>query len=176
MLTIPSICLGILLVIASVPKLRRPRLAASALQRLRVVTTARTTYGLLLGVAELCLGVGLITAPAEFLPFALFAAAIFFFGATVVIADNLRRRNIVSCFCFGESSKMISRATLLRTSLLLIVALGAAIATLVNPRTAEIADTQDRFLLYVCASAITALLGLTLAVGFAAPAREPEPT
>lgn len=111
-------------------KLRRPHRAAVALADFGVARRPTRRAGATFAAAELALAVGLVTATvggASAAPALLVAAGVLL-AFTVAIGRVLRARRTVSCFCFGDAHRPVSRRTLARTAALAALAVALAIA------------------------------------------------
>lgn len=120
--------LTILFVWSGLAKLRRPVLAAMAINDFGVTRKVRPRLGSALGGAELLLALSLVTGalPIVFLP--LTAALLWFF--VLLIAKSLWSGEDFSCFCFGDADSRVSRLTLVRTVALALLASALAVAPL----------------------------------------------
>ena len=141
--------LAIVFVWSGLAKLRRPTLAAIAMQDFGVLRQIRPRLGGALGAAELLLALSLVagTHPAIFLPVT--AGLLWFF--VLLIAKSLFSGKDFSCFCFGDSDTRLSRLTLVRTAALALLASVLALAPL------QYAGLGKRYLLQALSAA--ALVG-----------------
>ena len=101
-------------------KLRRPTLAAMAMNDFGVIRKIRPGLGSALGAIELLLAVALVTGmiPVLTLPFT--AGLLWLF--VLLIARSLWLGKDFSCFCFGDGDSRLSRLTLVRTTVLALLA------------------------------------------------------
>jgi len=123
--------LAIVFVWSGFAKLRRPALAAMAMNDFGILRRIRPRLGSTLGAVELLLALFLITGtlPVVIMPFT--AGLLWFF--VLLIARSLRLGKDFSCFCFGDADSRLSRLTLVRTTAL---ALLASALVVVPPRPA----------------------------------------
>jgi hypothetical protein len=112
-------------------KLRRPALAAMAMIDLRILRRATPAHGVAAATVELAVAAALTTAvvlPGVAWPAAALAAVLLWWFVALQ-ARGLRSGESLSCFCFGNSTSELSRATLGRTAALAalatVLALGA---------------------------------------------------
>jgi hypothetical protein len=112
--------LAIIFVWSGLAKLRRPALAAMALNDFGILRRVRPRLGGALGAVELLLALVLITGtlPVVFLPIT--AGLLWFF--VLLIARSLWSGKDFSCFCFGDADSRLSRLTLVRTTALALLA------------------------------------------------------
>ena len=112
--------LAIVFVWSGLAKLRRPALAALAMNDFGLVRRVRPGLGRALGAAELLLALFLIIGalPVVVLPFT--AVLLWFF--VLLIARSLWLGKDFSCFCFGDADSRLSRLTLFRTAALALLA------------------------------------------------------
>ena len=112
--------LAIIFVWSGLAKLRRPALAAMALNDFGILRRVRPRLGGALGAVELLLALVLITGtlPVVFLPIT--AGLLWFF--VLLIARSLWSGKDFSCFCFGDADARLSRLTLVRTTALALLA------------------------------------------------------
>lgn len=112
--------LAIIFVWSGLAKLRRPALAAMALNDFGILRRVRPRLGGALGAVELLLALVLITGtlPVVFLPIT--AGLLWFF--VLLIARSLWSGKDFSCFCFGDADSRLSRLTLFRTTALALLA------------------------------------------------------
>lgn len=128
-----AIFLSLVFVLSSVPKMRKPQLAAMALTDFGVTTTSKTWLGFASGALELVIAMGLIvaayaeSASARFIPVALAAVMLWMFVA--LLARALLRSESFACFCFGGGEATISKAGLIRTLALALVATALSVAS-----------------------------------------------
>jgi hypothetical protein len=118
--------LAIVFVWSGLAKLRRPALAAMAINDFGVLRKIRPRLGAALGGAELLLALSLVAGalPVVFLPVT--AGLLWLF--VLLIAKSLWSGKDFSCFCFGDSDARISRLTLVRTGALALLASALAVA------------------------------------------------
>lgn len=108
--------LGLLFIWSGSVKLRSPGRAAIAIVEFGAARTARRELGILLGSAELALGLALLFLPG--LAFWAAAGAVLLWVFVALIARSLAGGSRFDCFCFGEADAPISAITLLRTTVL----------------------------------------------------------
>src|SRR5215204_1646812 len=145
--------LAIVFVWSGLAKLRRPTLAAIAMQDFGVLRQIRPRLGGALGAGELLLALSLVTGtlPAIFLPVT--AGLLWFF--VLLIAKSLFSGEDFSCFCFGDADTWLSRLTLVRTAALALLASALALAPL------PYAGLGQRYLLQaLCAAALVGAVAL----------------
>lgn len=111
--------------IAGIAKIRRPVPAAFALADFRVTKRVRPAAAATLGAIEIALAIAIAfhVAPRAILLVTVLLLAAF----SAAIAAALVRGERFTCYCFG-AGEAISAATLARTALLSVVALGALLA------------------------------------------------
>ena len=116
-----QLALGVVFLLAAVPKLRRPSGFVQAVRGYDLLPAAMVgpTAFALIGV-EVYLAVTLITgwAVGVAVPVAIASVLVFMVGVGV----NLRRGRRVRCGCFGGSSEMLSARTMARLVILLVSA------------------------------------------------------
>lgn len=112
--------LAIIFVWSGVAKLRRPTLAALAMNDFGILRRVRPRLGGALGVVEVLLALSLIagTFPVVVLPVT--AGLLWLF--VLLIAQSLWSGKDFSCFCFGDADSRLSRLTLVRTTALALLA------------------------------------------------------
>jgi hypothetical protein len=120
--------LTILFVWSGLAKLRRPALAAMAMNDFGVTRGVRPRLGGALGAAELLLALSLVTGTLQVIFLPLTASLLWFF--VLLIAKSLWSGEDFSCFCFGDSASRVSRLTLVRTLALALLASALAVAPL----------------------------------------------
>jgi hypothetical protein len=120
--------LAIIFVWSGLAKLRRPALAAMAINDFGILRRIRPRLGSALGAVELLLALSLITGmfPVVVLPFT--AGLLWFF--VLLIARSLWLGKDFSCFCFGDADSRLSRLTLVRTTALALLASALALVPL----------------------------------------------
>jgi hypothetical protein len=120
--------LAIIFAWSGLAKMRRPTLAAMAMNDFGVLRRVRPRLGSAFGAAELLLALSLITGmlPVVFLPVA--AGLLWFF--VLLIVRSLWLGKDFSCFCFGDAGSRLSRLTLARTTALALLASALAITPL----------------------------------------------
>lgn len=110
--------------VSGIAKLRRPTLAAVAIVDFGVASKVRPWAGSALGAAEfllaLLLAVRLGTPVVEATAFLLLALF------TALMWRSVKRNDSFPCFCFGDSSEVVTYRTFFRTSAL--AAIGATVA------------------------------------------------
>ena len=112
--------LAIIFVWSGLAKLRRPALAAMAMNDFGILRRVRPRLGSALGAVELLLALSLIIGafPVVILPVT--AGLLWFF--VLLIARSLWSGKDFSCFCFGDADSRLSRLTLVRTTALALLA------------------------------------------------------
>lgn len=105
---------------SSIPKLRRPSLAAMAIVDFRVSRRVRPGWGMTLGAFEAILATSLAARIA--LGLAMTASALLLWLFAALIARSLLTGQRFACFCFGETDSELSTWSLLRTTGLAVVA------------------------------------------------------
>jgi Methylamine utilisation protein MauE len=120
--------LAIIFVWSGLAKLRRPALAAMAINDFGILRRIRPRLGSALGAVELLLALSLITGmfPVFVLPFT--AGLLWFF--VLLIARSLWLGKDFSCFCFGDADSRLSRLTLVRTIGLALLATALVVVPL----------------------------------------------
>lgn len=112
------------LVVAGVAKLRQPQVAADAMVHFGVPFAGRRWPARSLGVLELGIGVGLLTAWRSSYPG--IGAALLFLTFAFLIASALRRGETFACGCLSPREDDIGVHTLARTIVLLMLGTVAA--------------------------------------------------
>ena len=120
--------LVIVFVWSGLAKLRRPTLAAMAMNDFGVLRRIRPRLGGALGAAELLLALSLITGTLPVIVLLFTAGLLWFFA--LLIARSLWSGDDFPCFCFGDADSRVSRLTLLRTVALALLASVLAVAPL----------------------------------------------
>jgi hypothetical protein len=120
--------LGIIFVWSGLAKLRRPTLAAMAMNDFGVLRRVRPRLGAALGATELLLALSLITGALQIVFLPVTAGLLWFF--VLLIARSLWSGKDFSCFCFGDAGSRLSRVTLVRTAALALLASALAVAPL----------------------------------------------
>ncbi len=136
-LTFSAGALGALFVFSGGQKLAAPFSAALAMVRFGLARRVNQQYGRIAGCVEVAVGVALIAAPTEWWSFS--AAAILGALFVVVVARALHRGAAFRCGCFGEDSSRISASTLIRASVVLLVAVVGVALALLFPASVEFA-------------------------------------
>jgi hypothetical protein len=124
--------LAIIFVWSGLAKLRRPALAAMAMNDFGLLRRVRPGLGRALGAVELLLALSLITGTLLVVVLPVTAGLLLFF--VLLIARSLWLGKDFSCFCFGDADSRLSRLTLVRTTAL---ALLASALVVVPPRPAN---------------------------------------
>ena len=101
-------------------KLRRPALAAMAMNDFGILRRVRPNLGRALGAMELLLALSLITGTLLVVILPVTAGLLWFF--VLLIARSLWLGKDFSCFCFGDADSRLSRLTLVRTTALALLA------------------------------------------------------
>jgi hypothetical protein len=112
--------LAIVFVWSGLAKLRRPALAAMAMNDFGILRRVRPGLGRALGAVELLLALSLITGTLLVVVLPVTAALLWFF--VLLIARSLWLGKDFSCFCFGDADSRLSRVTLVRTTVLALLA------------------------------------------------------
>ncbi len=112
--------LAIIFVWSGLAKLRRPALAAMAMNDFGILHRVRPGLGRALGAVELLLAVFLITGTLLVVILPVTAGLLWFF--VLLIARSLWLGKDFSCFCFGDADSRLSRLTLVRTTALALLA------------------------------------------------------
>jgi Methylamine utilisation protein MauE len=112
--------LAIVFVWSALAKLRRPALAAMAMNDFGILRRVRPGLGRALGAVELLLALSLITGTLLVVVLPVTAALLWFF--VLLIARSLWLGKDFSCFCFGDADSRLSRVTLVRTTVLALLA------------------------------------------------------
>jgi hypothetical protein len=112
--------LAIIFVWSGLAKLRRPALAAMAMNDFGILRRVRPGLGSALGAAELLLALCLITGTLLVVILPVTAGLLWFF--VLLIARSLWLGKDFSCFCFGDADSRLSRLTLVRTTALALLA------------------------------------------------------
>lgn len=129
---IGSFLLAVVFLVSAYPKLRKPRLAALAIVDFGVMKKVRSEAGLALAFIELSLALALFGAVMAsgggvVLPLVLAALLLWIFVA--LIARALTSSERFSCFCFGAGDSSLSAWTLVRSTLLAVLATGLVFAS-----------------------------------------------
>jgi hypothetical protein len=112
--------LAIIFVWSGLAKLRRPALAAMAMNDFGILRRIRPGLGSALGAVELLLALSLITGTLLVVVLPFTAGLLWFF--VLLIARSLWLGKDFSCFCFGDADSRLSRWTLVRTTALALLA------------------------------------------------------
>jgi len=112
--------LAIIFVWSGLAKVRRPALAAMAMNDFGILRQIRPGLGRALGVVELLLALTLITGTLLVVVMPVTAGLLWFF--VLLIARSLWLGKDFSCFCFGDADSRLSRVTLVRTTALALLA------------------------------------------------------
>ena len=112
--------LAIIFVWSGLAKLRRPALAAMAMNDFGILRRVRPRLGGALGAVELLLALSLIIGAFPVLILPVTAGLLWFF--VLLIARSLWAGKDFSCFCFGDADSRLSRLTLVRTIALALLA------------------------------------------------------
>ena len=112
--------LAIIFVWSGLAKLRRPALAAMAINDFGILRRIRPGLGRALGAVELLLALSLITGTLLVVVLPFTAGLLWFF--VLLIARSLWLGKDFSCFCFGDADSRLSRVTLVRTTALALLA------------------------------------------------------
>jgi len=120
--------LAIIFVWSGLAKLRRPALAAMAINDFGILRRIRPGLGSALGAMELLLALALITATLPVVILPVTAGLLWFF--VLLIARSLWLGKDFSCFCFGDADSRLSRFTLLRTIALAVLATALVVVPL----------------------------------------------
>ena len=114
--------LGIVFLLSSLPKLRRPLAFAGSVVEYKILPAqVARVFALALIPLEAFLAVAFLTG--WWTEIALPLAAVLLSLFLIAVAINLRRGRSVQCGCFGNTSELISPRTLARLFMLLIVAM-----------------------------------------------------
>lgn len=105
---------------SGIVKLRQPTLAAMAMVDFGVAQRVRKTWGFTQGLAETILALALALGIMPRLSVAIAALLLWFFA--LLIGRSLGTGERFACFCFGDAESQLSRATLLRTAALALLA------------------------------------------------------
>lgn len=131
---IAAAAFGALFVWSGVSKLEQPEAAGRAISDFGIIGTASRGVGVLAGVVELTLAVVLLLASASSSRTLLVASVVATAGLLAVfaglIARSLARGERFPCACFGEVDSPLSLRTLVRTSILALIALMLAVGVL----------------------------------------------
>ena len=120
--------LAIVFVWSGLAKLRRPALAAMAMNDFGIVRRIRPRLGSALGALELLLALSLISGMLRVVVLPFTAGLLWFF--VLLIARSLWLGKDFSCFCFGDADSRLSRLTLVRTTALALLASALALVPL----------------------------------------------
>jgi hypothetical protein len=120
--------LAIIFVWSGLAKLRRPALAAMAINDFGILRRIRPGLGSALGAMELLLALALITATLPVVTLPVTAGLLWFF--VLLIARSLWLGKDFSCFCFGDADSRLSRVTLVRTIALAVLATALVVVPL----------------------------------------------
>jgi len=120
--------LAIIFVWSGLAKLRRPALAAMAINDFGILRRIRPGLGSALGAMELLLALALITATLPVVILPVTAGLLWFF--VLLIARSLWLGKDFSCFCFGDADSRLSRFTLVRTLALAVLATALVVVPL----------------------------------------------
>jgi len=131
--------LAIIFVWSGVAKLRQPTLAAMAMMDFGVLRRVRPRLGSALGAAELLLALSLITGTLPVLSLPVTAGLLWLF--VLLIAKSLWSGKDFACFCLGDADSRLSRLTLVRTTVLALLASKLAVAPLPTGTYAGFSET-----------------------------------
>jgi hypothetical protein len=120
--------LAIIFVWSGLAKLRRPALAAMAMNDFGILRRVRPRLGGALGAVELLLALSLITGTFLVVVMPVTAGLLWFFA--LLIARSLWLGKDFSCFCFGDADSRLSRLTLVRTIGLALLATALVVVPL----------------------------------------------
>ena len=120
--------LAIIFVWSGLAKLRRPTLAAMAMNDFGIIRRIRPGLGSALGAVEVLLALCLITGTLRVVILPVTAGLLWFF--VLLIARSLWLEKDFSCFCFGDADSRLSRLTLVRTTSLALLASALALVPL----------------------------------------------
>ena len=120
--------LAIIFVWSGLAKLRRPALAAMAINDFGILRRIRPGLGRALGAVELLLALSLITGTLLVVVLPFTAGLLWFF--VLLIARSLWLGKDFSCFCFGDADSRLSRLTLVRTTALAVLATALVVVPL----------------------------------------------
>jgi hypothetical protein len=120
--------LAIIFVWSGLAKLRRPALAAMAINDFGILRRIRPGLGRALGAVELLLALSLITGTLLVVILPVTAGLLWFF--VLLIARSLWLGKDFSCFCFGDADSRLSRVTLVRTIALAVLATALVVVPL----------------------------------------------
>lgn len=137
-------------------KLRKPQQAALAIFSFGATKRPVQAAGVALGLVEVGLGVGLLLGVAPILWLGAASALLWLFA--YAIARQLAAGSTFPCFCFGDTSDVISRWTFVRAASLAAIATSLALA-------APEVRTSDVRVLGVEAVVATAVLSCALLFG-----------
>ena len=157
--------LAAVFVVAAAGKLASRSRTVATLAEFGVPESIRRPIAIALPLAELAIAVGLL--PAATAAWAAVAAALLLAAFTAAVARTLLQGREVDCNCFGSlGPSRISRWTMVRNVLLLVLAGGVAIAAQSGPGTSAVAwlgnlDTAQLALL--CAGVAIVLATLSIA-------------
>jgi hypothetical protein len=164
-LLVARLLLAAVFVAAAAGKLTSRSRTVETLTEFGVAESLRRPIAIALPLAELAIAVGLL--PAATAAWAALAAALLLAAFTVAVARTLLQGREVDCNCFGSlGPSRISRWTLARNVLLLVLAGGVAIAAQSDPGTSAVAwlgDLDTAQLALLCAGVAIALAALCIA-------------
>jgi Methylamine utilisation protein MauE len=118
--------LAIIFVWSGLAKVRRPALAAMAMNDFGILRRIRPRLGGALGAVELLVALSLIIGAFPVLILPVTAGLLWFF--VLLIARSLWAGRDFSCFCFGDADARLSRLTLVRTIALALLASALVVA------------------------------------------------
>ena len=140
--------LAIIFVWSGLAKLRRPALAAMAINDFGILRRIRPGLGSALGAMELLLALALITATLPVIVLPVTAGLLWFF--VLLIARGLLSGEDFACFCFGDSASRLSRLTLVRT---VALALLASVLAVAPPAAGSYAGLSETYVLQAITAA-----------------------
>ena len=120
--------LAIIFVWSGLAKLRRPALAALAMNDFGILRRVRPGLGSALGAMELLLALLLVTGTLQVVILPVTAGLLWFF--VLLIARSLWLGKDFPCFCFGDADSRLSRFTLFRTAALALLATALVVVPL----------------------------------------------
>jgi len=121
------VILSVVLLIAATVKTLRSEEFLAALRLSHLPAGSIAPIGIAVPALELTLALALLLAPAQWLPFVFFAAALVLGAFTAWMVSVRARRLRVRCGCFGPGGGQIGSRTIGRNLLLVALALGGLV-------------------------------------------------
>lgn len=145
-----------LFLVAGASKIRHPRSAAEALVNFGVVQNVRVRTGTALGTAELGLACAFGAIPA----LAAFVAAPLLWLFVLLVGRRLQAGYRFPCACFGDAAELLSWWSLVRTTLLALMATGLILGDLPALRAATVETLLEATTAFASLGTIVLIRGM----------------